>query len=148
MSFALTSLSRWSDTTQALLRVLTGALLVHQTWARVPAGERIVGWVRPLGDLDWPASALFAQLPTLFQFVCGVLLILGLLTRWAGLAVAILFGFLFIRVEWGEPFRAAWPTLMLVILGLHFAAAGPGRWAIDGMFGGRGGTGATGGKRR
>lgn len=140
----LASFSRWSDTTLAALRVLTGALLVYQTWDRVPAGERIVGWIRPLGDLDLPASALFAQAPTLVQFVCGVLLILGLLTRWAGLIVAVLFAFMFIRSEWGEPFRSVWPTLMLVLLGLHFAAAGPGRWALDGMFG----RGTGGGKRR
>ena len=137
MSLALTSFARWSDATLAGLRVLTGALLVYRTWDFVPAGERIVGWIRPLADLDLPASALFTQLPTLVQFVCGVLLILGLLTRWAGLLVAILFAFLFIRAEWGEPFRGAWPTLMLVVLGLHFAAAGPGRWAVDGLFGGR-----------
>jgi putative oxidoreductase len=128
--------------------VLTGALLVSRTWDAVPAGERLVGWVRPIGDLDWPASNLFAALPTLLQFTAGLLLILGLLTRWAGVAVAILFAFLFIRAEWGEPFRTAWPTLMLVVLGLHFAAAGPGRWAVDGLFGGRGGGSGTKGKGR
>ena len=146
MSLALASLSRWSDTTLAILRVLTGAFLIHRTWAHVPGGERIVGWVRPLGDLDWPAPALFTLAPTLVQFVCGVLLVVGLLTRWAGLLVALLFAFVFIRSEWGQSFQAVWPTLALVALGLHLAAAGPGRWALDGLFGGRGGKPVTGGR--
>ena len=41
-------------------------------------------------------------------------------------------------VHFAEPFRGWWPAIVLVFLGLHFAAAGSGKFGLDALFGGRG----------
>ena len=80
---------------------------------------------------------LLAPLSVAVQFGCGALLLLGLATRFAGLLIALNFVIAMVMVHWNEPFRGWWPALILVFLGLHFAAAGSGRFSIDGLFGKR-----------
>lgn len=138
MNLTLSSLDRFGDIALAAVRVMTGAVLVNQTWANVPEAERLVSWVRPIGDLALPSSALFDQLPTLVQFVAGVLLLLGLLTRWAGLLLAGIVAVALIRVGLVDPFGTDWPRLVLFFLGLLLATAGPGRYALDNLFAGKG----------
>lgn len=65
------------------------------------------------------------------QLVCGVPLVLGLATRAAGLLIAANFAVTVYMVHWDEPFRGWWPALALVFLGLHFAAAGSGKFGLD-----------------
>lgn len=134
----LASFDRWSGTSHALLRVLTGAYLVHATWEAMPGADRLAGIGRGLVRLDLPAAAVLPPFLATVQFVIGVLLVLGLLTRWAGLALALLVTVLLIRSGLADPLGAGWPRLLLLALGLHFAAAGPGSYALDGLFGGRG----------
>jgi putative oxidoreductase len=138
------SFSRWGDTTLAALRVLTGAVLIHQTWAAMPSGARVGGMVGGLAHLHPPAAAIMPPLMMALEFIAGVLLVLGLLTRWGGLLLAAIIAVAVIRTGLPDPLGAGWPRLMLFVLGLHFAAAGPGRFAVDGLFARRTG----GGKRR
>ena len=78
-----------------------------------------------------------APLSVAVQFGCGALLLAGLLTRWAGLLVAANFAVAVLMVHWNESYRAWWPAIVLVFLGLHFAAAGSGKFGLDRLFGGR-----------
>jgi len=144
MSRALASLAGWSDTTLAGLRVLAGAFLVHASWAAMPGADRLGGIGRGLTRLDLPAAATLPPFLATVQFLTGALLVLGLLTRWAGVALALLITVLLIRSGLADPLGAGWARLVLLMLGLHFAAAGPGAYALDGLFGRRSG----GSKRR
>ena len=137
MSLRFNNLSRFSDLTLFALRALTGAFLVHETWDNVSSAARMAEFVEFLGKFGFPAPALFAPLSVAVQFGCGILLILGLLTRAAGLLIAANFVVAVIMVHWSEPFRGWWPAIVLVFLGLHFAAAGSGKFGLDAMFGGR-----------
>lgn len=134
----LASFERWSGATLAVLRVLTGAMLIQRTWEAMPGAARVSGIASGLAELDLPSAAVLPPLVAAVEFVCGVLLVLGLLTRWAGLALALLVTVLLIRTGLPDPLGGGWPRLMLLALALHFAAAGPGRWALDGLFAGRG----------
>lgn len=137
MNLFLPSLARWSDLTLLGLRVLTGAFLVHETWDNVTSRARMVEFEQFLGQFDFPAPWLLAPFSVAVQFVCGALLILGLLTRVAGLLVAANFVVAVAMVHWSEPFRGWWPAIVLVFLGLHFAAAGSGKYGLDALWGKR-----------
>lgn len=136
MNGALIFLSRWNDLTLLALRVVTGAFLMHETWDNVTSRARMGEFVEFLGQFGFPAPQLLAPLSVAVQFGCGAL-ILGLLTRWAGLLVAANFVVAVLMVHWNEEFRGWWPALVLVFLGLHFAATGSGKFGLDALFGKR-----------
>ena len=133
MNLALRSLSRWSELTLFGLRALTGAFLMHETWDNVTSRARMAEFVAFLDQFGFPLPWLLAPLSVAVQFGCGALLILGLLTRWAGLLVAANFTVAVVMVHFAEPFRGWWPALVLVFLGLHFAAAGSGKFGLDAL---------------
>lgn len=137
MNLKLTALARFADLTLLLLRAVTGAFLVHETWDNVTSSARMREFAEFLGQFGFPLPHLMAPLSVAVQFGCGVLLILGLATRAAGLLIAANFAVAVYMVHWAEPFRGWWPALILVFLGLHFAAAGSGRFGIDGLVGSR-----------
>jgi putative oxidoreductase len=132
MKLALSSLARWSDLTLLALRALTGAFLMHQTWDNVTSRARMDEFVQFLDQFGFPAPWLLAPFSVAVQFGCGVLLTLGLLTRWAGLLIAANFAVAMVMVHRGDDFRGMWPAIVLMFLGLHFAAAGTGRFGLDG----------------
>ncbi len=133
----LNDLARFSDLTLLGLRVLTGAFLVHETWDNVTSRARMDEFVQFLAQFGFPLPWLLAPLSVAVQFGCGALLIAGLLTRWAGLLVAANFTVAVLMVHLEEPFRGWWPALVLVFLGLHFAAAGSGKFGLDALWGKR-----------
>ena len=137
MNLFLPSLSRWTDCTLLALRLLTGAFLMHETWDNVSSRARMGEFVEFLDQFGFPVPWLMAPLSVAVQFGCGALLILGLLTRVAGLLVAANFAVAVAMVHFAEPFRGWWPALVLVFLGLHFAAAGSGKFGLDALFGKR-----------
>ena len=136
MNLFLPSLARWSDLTLLGLRALTGAFLVHETWDNVSSRARMGEFVQFLDQFGFPVPWLMAPLSVAVQFGCGALLILGLLTRLAGLLVAANFVVAVAMVHFNQPFRDWWPAIVLVFLGLHFAAAGSGKFGLDALFGG------------
>ena len=124
-------LGRFSDLSLGALRAVTGMFLVYGTQDNVLSADRMeefVGFLRAHGFI---LPELMAPLSVWAQLVCGVLLVLGLLTRWAGLVVAFNFVVAVWMVHWPQDFRRWWPALVLVFLGLHFACAGGGRWSLD-----------------
>ena len=133
MNLFLPSLSRWSDLTLLGLRALTGAFLMHETWDNVSSRARMGEFVSFLSQHHFPLPWLLAPLSVAVQFGCGALLIVGLLTRWAGLLVAANFAVAVLMVHFNEPFRGWWPAIVLVFLGLHFAAAGSGKFGLDAL---------------
>ena len=134
MNVNLQPLARFADVTLLGLRVLTGAFLMHQTWDNVSSRARMDEFVSFLAQHDFPVPWLMAPLSVAVQFIGGALLIAGLLTRWAGLLIAANFVVAVAMVHWNEDFRGWWPAIVLVALGLHFAAAGSGRFGLDAFF--------------
>ncbi len=137
MNWKLTGLSRFGDLTLFALRAVTGGFLVHETWDNVTNSARMREFAEFLTQFGFPLPHLMAPLSVALQFGCGILLVLGLATRLAGLLIAANFAVAIYMVHWTEPPRGWWPALILVLLGLHFAAAGSGRFGLDRLFGNR-----------
>ena len=127
----LEPLAGFQDATLLVLRLLTGSFLIWGVWDNIAGPARMAEFTEFLRQFHFPAPALMAPLSVWFQFGCGVLLILGLFTRWAGLLMAFNFIVGFLMVHLADDFRAQFPALILIAVSLHFAAAGGGRYALD-----------------
>lgn len=123
--------ARLSDATLMLLRVVTGAFLVHGTQDNIVSAARMQEFVGFLTHHGFAWPELMAPLSVWAQFLCGVLLVAGAWTRLAGAVVAVNFVVAVAMVHWSQDFRGWWPALVLVLLGLHFAATGGGRYSFD-----------------
>ena len=110
---------------------------MHETWDNITSAARMKEFAGFLGQFGFPLPHLMAPLSVAVQFGGGALLVLGLATRAAGLLIAVNFVVAVLMVHYAEAFRGWWPALVLVFLGLHFAAAGSGRFGLDRLFGNR-----------
>lgn len=132
--FLLSGLSGCQDVTNLVLRVLTGAFLIWGTWDNVSDPARMTEFVGFMRQFKFPAPEFLAPLSVWFQFICGGLLIAGLMTRWAALLMVFNFIIGFLMVHLGDDFRAQFPALILIAVNLHLAALGGGRLAVDRIF--------------
>lgn len=133
----LTPLRRRGDLALLALRLLTGAFLIHGVWDNIESAERMEEFVRFLRATGFPAPQVMAPLSVYAQFLVGLLLVPGLLTRWAGLLLAFNFVVGVVMAHWGQSVRAIWPAAVLVALGLVFATVGAGRLSLDRLLGDR-----------
>lgn len=127
----LPSLARGGDAALLAMRLLTGAFLIHGVWDNIVSAERMAEFVGFLTASGFAMPALMAPLSVWAQFAIGIALILGVLTRWAGLLLAFNFVIGVVMIHWDQSFREWWPAIVLVALGLLFATIGAGRYAID-----------------
>lgn len=122
-----TWLSRWQPQLLAILRIITGLLLLEHATMKF---------------FHFPAPLMPGPLPPLLtaagaiELVTGVLITLGLITR---LAAFVASGELAFAYFIGHFPKSFWPGLnmgenaiLLCFIFLYLAAAGPGAWSIDG----------------
>lgn len=130
---ALDPLDRTRPTMLLAVRIATGAFLIHGVWDNIVSTERMQEFVGFLAAHDFPLPHLMAPLSVYAQLLCGIALIIGLATRWAGLVLAFNFIVAVAMVHLGESFRGIWPAAVLVVFGFIFATIGAGRASIDAL---------------
>lgn len=133
----LTPLARLDETALWVLRVLTGAFLVHGVWDNITDAERMAEFAGFLAATGFPAPEIMAPLSVWTQFAAGLGFVTGFLTRWAGALVVANFVVAVTMVHWSQSFREWWPAIVLVAIGFVYAAKGGGRWSLDALVFGR-----------
>jgi putative oxidoreductase len=127
----LSRLSRWSDAAPLALRVAVGLVLASHGWDKVSGGMAAhVHTVTRTLHLHWSLAYLSAYA----ELAGGVLLLLGLFTRWAALAAAVILGTAMFRVHWSYGLRGPGGfELPLALLGGAVALVflGAGRLSLD-----------------
>ena len=120
-----------SDLGLLVLRVFTGALLIHHGYEKLANIENFAdAFVRPL---HLPFPILLSYVAAFSEVIGSWLLITGLLTRMGALAVA---GTISVAI-YHAIVTAGFNIYLLELLGLYFAAAvavlacGPGIFSID-----------------
>lgn len=108
------------------IRLAVGARLVYGTVDNVFSRERMVEFERFLAAHGTPLPVVGAHLSVYVQFVCGILLILGLWTRAAGALLAVNFVAALLIAHRSTGFLETWPALMMLAAGLFFLFNGPG----------------------
>ena len=124
---------RRADWGAVFIRVAIGTRLVEGTQDNVFSYARMEEFAHFLAQHGTPYPLFGAFLSAYAQFICGLLVILGLWTRTAGAVIAINFFFAVIIAHRATPFQATWPALMMLAAGLFFVFNGAGAYSVDSM---------------
>ena len=130
----LTMLDRWRDAALLALRVATGVFLVDGVWDNVVIAGRMTEFAGFLGASGFAMPSFWAPFSVYTQLAFGLLLVLGLLTRWAGIGLIATFIVGIFVVHWQQSLREIWPALALVVIGAMLATHGAGLFSIDRLF--------------
>ena len=129
----LPELRRFEDAGLLALRAATGVFLVYGTWDNVASAARMTEFAVFLERSGFMAPELMAPLSAWAQFLCGLLFVAGLFTRWAGWIMAFNFAVAIAMVDRLSPagFRGVWPALALLVIGVHLGLCGAGAASLD-----------------
>ena len=127
----LNFLKQYGDLSLLSLRILIGAFLIYGTQDNILSDAPMQEFVQFLAKRGFVWPELMAPLSVYAQFICGVLLVICLLTRWAGLLMTVNFIVAVVMVHLLQDFRGWWPAIVLVFINLHFALYGAGRYSVD-----------------
>ena len=129
----LPHLAAGTDLAFLALRLGVGAFLVWGVWDNITSAEHMATFVAFLRQFGFPMPELLAPFDVWLQFAIGVLFVLGLATRWAGLACALNFVVAIVMVDHLQGWRGSFGSQCLVLIGLVLATHGPGRFSVDRM---------------
>ena len=113
------------------LRLAVGVRLVEGTQDNVFSHERMEEFAKFLAAHGTPAPLFSAHLSAYAQFICGILIVLGLFTRPAGFVMAINFICALLIAHRTTPFVQTWPALMMLAAALYFLFCGAGTLSLD-----------------
>lgn len=111
-----------------LLRLVCGIIFIAHGWPKI---KNLAQTRQMFSQMMIPAPALTSLYAALAEFFGGILLILGLYTGWASLALAVnmLGAMLFLKFKKG--FMNGWEfDLALFIMAVTILLAGPGEWVL------------------
>ena len=134
-------LAQFAGFAPLILRVMAGIIMAAHGWQKlIEFGPANFG--RLLADLGVPLPVFMGYVVTFVEFIGGILLIVGLLSRLAALILAIemVFTTLLVKVHVGfiaPQGSGAGAELDLILLAafLTILLAGPGRLALDELLG-------------
>lgn len=137
-------LGRFSDASLLALRLYLGGFLVWGVWDNIVSPERMAEFAGFLTAIGSPLPEVAAPLSVWAQFLVGVLLIPGFLTRWAAMLLTanFLVAVALIGTSDGvfnDVTREMFGPMMCVLAGLVLASHGPGRLSVDARLTGRAG---------
>lgn len=135
---SLDGAKRFEDEALLALRVVTGLFLIYQSHDNVLSAARMDEFEAFMAQFGFWRPNLLAPFAIFWQVAAGIGFILGLFVRPLGLITAIQFIVAVWMVHWSQTFDGWWPALILVFLGLYFAAHGGGRYALDTLIARRG----------
>ena len=120
---------KYDDMALALLRLFIGLTMAFaHGLGKLPPSEMLVGGVSSLG---FPVPEFFAWCAGLAEFVGGILLAIGLLTRPAAGFVVFTMVVAAFGVHGADPFQQKEMSLLYLFSSLFFVIHGAGRWSVD-----------------
>lgn len=112
-----------------LVRIFTGiSLAFAHGFGKIPPGE---GLINGTANLGFPAPMLFAWAAGLSEFLGGIFLALGFLTRFAGFFIAFTMLVAVVGVHGADPYQKKELALMYFFVAVAFAIKGANDWSID-----------------
>ena len=112
-----------------LMRIFTGvALAFSHGIGKVPPGE---GLIQGTANLGFPMPVFFSWAAGLSEFLGGILLALGFLTRISSFFIACVMLTALIGVHSADPFNKQELAFLYLFIALAFLLKGSGDWSID-----------------
>ncbi|MCY7352659.1 MAG: DoxX family protein, partial [Cytophagaceae bacterium] len=125
---------RYRDYAPFFLRLAFGFQLVKVSWpnALMPA-ENLPQFESYLTSLGFPFPPVGVVLATYTEFIGGLLILLGLWTRWAALLLVINFSMalIFAHLIIADSYQNTMPSANLVAVNLFLLFNGPGKLSLD-----------------
>ncbi len=128
-------LDRFRDDAPLLLRLFLGTFLVYMSQDNVFSAARMDEFEVFLGQHGFPVPGVAAAVSVYAQFSAGILILLGLFTRWAAAVMVFNFVVAVIGVHLGMPFRTFLEPLAMLSCSAFLAIVGAGRLSLDRIFG-------------
>ena len=122
---------RQTDVAILLLRLFTGFVLIYGTQDNVFDREHMLEFRDFLAKFGFPAPMFSARLSAYSQFVAGILIAAGLLTRPAAAVMVINFAVALWMVHWGLPFASNVSPLAMAVNSVFLVITGAGSLAVD-----------------
>lgn len=117
------------DLALVILRLFIGLTMAFSHGlGKMPPSEQLIAGVEGLG---FPAPHIFAWLASLAEFVGGLLLAVGLLTRPSAAFVVITMAVAAFGAHGADPFAKKEMALLYLFSSLFFVLHGAGRWSVD-----------------
>ena len=120
----------WQEAGLLVIRLLTGAFMVYHGW-EVFLPDKIEGYAQWLTDLKFPAPRFMAYLGKGAELVGGLLLMAGLFTRFAAVALAITMAVICFVMGKGRIFTDDQHPFLFILLAAVFFFLGAGTWSLD-----------------
>jgi len=112
-----------------LLRIFTGiSLAFAHGIGKVPPGE---GLITGTANLGFPMPTLFAWAAGLSEFLGGIFLAVGLLTRLSGFFIAFTMLVAILGVHGADPYQKKELAFMYFFVAAAFMLKGSGDWSVD-----------------
>ncbi len=113
----------------ALLRIFSGvAMAFAHGLGKLPPAEGLIGRTAEMG---FPMPAFFAWAAALSEFVGGIFLALGLLTRLSSFFIAVTMLVALIGVHGADPFNVQEKAFLFLFISIAFMLKGSGDWSVD-----------------
>ncbi|QHT71858.1 DoxX family protein [Rhodocytophaga rosea] len=113
-----------------VIRLMVGAFMLYHGW-EVFDGEKMNGYAKWLTDMQFPSPVLMGYLGKGTEWLSGLLITLGLLTRFACLIMAVTMSIITFGIGEGRIFMQEQHPFLFVVLAMVFFFVGPGRWSLD-----------------
>ena len=121
-----------------VLRWIVGFHLVHGTVDNVVSWSRMHEFAEFLAANGFPLPLTGAVVSAWSQFLCGLLLLLGLWVRPAAAVMIVNFIAAVAIAHVGDPYPVMFPALFMLFGALSLLLSGPGAWALGPWLGRRG----------
>ena len=119
---------QYRDVAELVLRVVLSVFMLTHGWGKLSGfSEKANFFPDPLGI----GSTLSLGLATFAEFFCAILLLVGLLTRFASLSLLITMsvaGFIF---HFHDPFAKKEMAFLYAVVFLYFTVVGGNRYSVD-----------------
>jgi putative oxidoreductase len=123
-----------------VLRLAAGVVLAYHGWLKLQEVSGFAGYVEFLGI---PAPDLMAYVVTYLEFLGGIALIAGLVTRYVAalFVIEMIFTISLVKFDVGliasEGGVGAELDILILAIALGLVLTGAGRWSLDALFAGR-----------
>lgn len=99
--------------------------------------SKLLNFSNSMGGFPDPiglGSTVSLSLAVFAEFLCAVLVIFGIFTRFAVIPLVITMGVAFFMIHGSDPFAKKEMAFLFLVGFSAILAAGPGRFSVDGLF--------------